>query len=62
MGAQPSGAPGWPLLAFSTVSTASSRKVSIDSSSRESSARLEVMVLLSNFLSLKCEMHLLDAT
>ena len=43
MGAQASGAPGWPLFAFSTVSTASSRNVSIDRVSSEVAVRLEVI-------------------
>jgi hypothetical protein len=44
MGAQPSGAPGWPLLAFSTVSRASKRNVSIESWSSESDAMLEAII------------------
>src|SRR5580692_12785083 len=44
MGEHPSGAPGWPLFAFSTVSTASSRNVSMESWSREREARLEVIM------------------
>ena len=31
MGEQPRGAPGWPDLAFSTVSTANMRRVSMES-------------------------------
>src|SRR5450631_1275820 len=57
MGAQPRGAPGWPLLAFSTVSTARSRKVSMESVSREVSVRLGV-ICLELVLSLKCGLHL----
>src|ERR1700683_24304 len=34
MGAQPSGAPGWPLFAFCTASTARNRRALIDSWSR----------------------------
>jgi len=51
MGAQPSGAPGWPLFAFSTASTASRRNVSMDNWSMDSVARLVVItkrLVLSN--------------
>src|ERR1039458_7376505 len=54
MGAQPRGAPGWPLLAFSTVSTARRRRVSTESLSREESARMGVMMALGLVLSLNC--------
>src|ERR1035437_7152367 len=56
MGAQPRGAPGWPLLAFSTVSTARSRRVSIESVSSEVSVRLGV-IWLELVLSLRCGLH-----
>src|SRR5665213_1279026 len=56
MGAQPSGAPGWPLLAFSTVSTARSRRVSMESVSSEVSVRLESFGWNFSFR-LKCGPH-----
>src|SRR5580658_1717793 len=49
MGAQPSGAPGWPLLAFSTPSKASKRNVSIESWSSDRDAMLEA-IEFSDFL------------
>src|SRR5208282_5401033 len=60
MGAQPNGAPGCPLLAFSTSSSASMRNVSIESWSSESDAipeAIRVLDFLSFYYRFGCPTH-----